>query len=75
MAKSTVTDLAKTCVTPLFRRPQSPQGCPKKQNHSLSSNLVVWCAKIGPKTKKLQKTANMKQNHQKDCFLFFQIEA
>ena len=43
-------------ITPLFRRPQGPQGCPEKQNYPLSLNLVVWCAKIGPKTKKLQKT-------------------
>ena len=43
-------------ITPLFRRPQGPQGCLEKQNHPLSSNLVVWCAKIGPKTKKLWKT-------------------
>ena len=49
----TVTDLANSCVTPLFRRPQGSQGSLEKQNHPLSSNLVVWCAKIGPKTKKL----------------------
>ena len=29
---------------------QGPQGCLEKQNHSLNSNLVVWCAKTGPKT-------------------------
>ena len=52
----TVTNLANSCVTPLFRRPQDSQGCLEKWNHPLSSNLVVWCAKIGPKTKKLQKT-------------------
>ena len=43
-------------ITPLFRRPQGSQGCLEKQNCPLSSNLVVWCAKIGPKTQKLQKT-------------------
>ena len=37
------------------QRPQRPQGCLKKQNHPLSSNLVVWCAKIGPKTQDLWK--------------------
>ena len=42
-------------ITPLFRRPQGPQGYLEKQNYPLSLNLVVWCAKIGPKTKKLQK--------------------
>ena len=41
-------------ITPLFRRPQGPQGCLEKQNHPLSLNLVVWRAKIWPKTKKLQ---------------------
>ena len=49
----TVTDLANFCATPLFRRPQGSQGCLEKQNYPLSSNLVVWCAKIGPKTKKV----------------------
>ena len=43
-------------ITPLLRRPQGPQGCLEKQNCPLSSNLAVWCAKIGPKTQKLQKT-------------------
>ena len=51
--KFTVTDLANFCVTPLFRRPQGSHGCLEKQNHPLSSNLVVWCTKIGPKTKKV----------------------
>ena len=46
----TVTDLVNSCVTPLFRRPQGSQGCLEKQNHPLSWNLVVWCAKIGPKS-------------------------
>ena len=43
-------------ITPLFRCLQGPQGCLEKQNHPLSSNLVVWRAKIWPKSKKLQKT-------------------
>ena len=43
-------------ITPLFRFPQGPQGCLDKQNYPLSLNLVVWCAKIGPKTKKLRET-------------------
>ena len=49
----TVTDLANSCVTPLFRHLQGSQWCLEKQNHPLNLNLVVWCAKIGPKTKKL----------------------
>ena len=31
---------------PLLWRPQGPLGCLEKQNHSLSLNLVVWCANI-----------------------------
>ena len=41
-------------ITPLFRRPQGRQRCLEKQNYPLSLNKVVWCAKIGPKTKKFQ---------------------
>ena len=51
-ADFTVTDLANSCATPLFRRPQGSQGCLEKQNHPLSLKLVVWCAKIEHKTKK-----------------------
>ena len=43
-------------ITPLLWRSQGPQGCLEKRNCPLSSNLAVWCAKIGPKTQKLQKT-------------------
>ena len=43
-------------ITPLLWRPQGPQGCLEKWNYPLSSNLEVWCAKIGPKIQKLQKT-------------------
>ena len=42
-------------ITPLFRRPQGSHGCQEKRNHPLNLNLVVWCAKIGPKSKKLWK--------------------
>ena len=42
-------------ITPLLWRPQGPQGCLEKQNFPLSSNLVVWCTKIWPKTQKLPK--------------------
>ena len=64
-----MTDLANSCVTPLFRRPQGSQGCLEKQNHPLSSNLVVWCAKIGPKTKKVKKTSELTKKIKNDCFL------
>ena len=46
-------------ITLLLWRPQGPQGCLEKPNYPLSSNLVVWCTKIGPKTKKVQKTSEM----------------
>ena len=52
----TVTESADFGFIPLLWRPQGPKGCLEKQNYPLSLNLVVWCAKIGPKTKKLQKT-------------------
>ena len=69
-AQCTVTDLANFCVTPLFRRPQGSQGCLEKRNHPLSSNLVVWCAKIGPKTKKVRKTSELtKKSVKNDGFL------
>ena len=44
-------------ISPLLWRPQSPQGCLKKQIYPLRSTLVVWCTKIGPKTQNLWKTA------------------
>ena len=46
-------------IPPLFRRPQASQGCLEKQNHPLTWNLVVWCAKIGPKTKKVWNTSEL----------------
>ena len=55
----TVTDLANSCVTPLFRHPQGYQECLEGQNYPLSLNLVVWCAKIGPKTQKVWKTSKL----------------
>ena len=43
-------------ITPLLWCSQGPQGCLEKRNCPLSLNLAVWCAKIGSKTQKLQKT-------------------
>ena len=42
--------------TPLLWLAQDPQGCLEKQSHPMSLNLVVWCAKIGSKAKKLWKS-------------------
>ena len=49
----TVTDLANSCATLLFRRPQGSLGRLEKQTHPLKENLVVWSAKIEPKTNKV----------------------
>ena len=55
----TVTGLANFGFTPILWRPQGPQGCLGEQNYPLSSNLVVWCAKIGLKTKEVRKTSEV----------------
>ena len=47
---STVTESADFGFNQLLRCPQDPQGCLEKQNCPLSLNLVVWRAKIGPKS-------------------------
>ena len=55
---------------PLFWRPQGPHGCLEKQNHPLISNLVLWCAKIGPKSHNFWKTSEMTRKTTKnDGFL------
>ena len=43
-------------VSPNFNSASPSERCLEKQNYPLRSNLVVWCAKIGPQTQKLQKT-------------------
>ena len=55
----TVTGLANFSFTPLLWHPQGPQGCLEQQNYPLSSNLVIWCAKIGLKIKKVWKLSEM----------------
>ena len=66
----TVTGLANFGFTPLLWHPQGSQGCLEKQNYPLSSNVVVWCAKIGPKTNKVRKTSEMTRKTSKnDGFL------
>ena len=49
----------------LLTRPQGPQGCQMKQNHSLNMPLEVWCAKIDPKLNKLEKTIKIEKNSSK----------
>ena len=56
-------------ISQIIWGPQGPQGCLKKQNHPLSSNLVVWCTKIQPKTKNLWK--NVENPSFYDIFLWF----
>jgi hypothetical protein len=62
----TVTDLANSCVTPLFRRPQGSQGCLEKQNHPLRLNLVVWCAKDWAQNQENLKSPKIDQNNVKN---------
>ena len=70
MYRNTVTGSADFVFILLLRRPQGPQRCLEKQNYPLSWNLAVWCAKIGPKTQKLQKTSEMTRKTTKnDVFL------
>ena len=49
----------------LLTRPQGPQGCQMKRNHSLNMPLEVWCAKIDPKLNKLEKTIKIELNSSK----------
>ena len=54
----------------LLTRPQGPQGCQMKRNHSLNMPLEVWCAKIDPKLNKLEKTIKIEKKLVKNvCFL------
>ena len=65
-----MTGLADFGFTPLLWRTLDLQGYLEKQNYPLSSNLVVWCAKIGLKTKKVQKISEMTRKTSKnDGFL------
>ena len=63
---STVTGSADFGFSLLLWRPQGSKGCLEKQNHSLSWNLVVWCPKIGPKTKKVWKTSELTKKNVKN---------
>ena len=67
---NTVTESSDFGFIPLLWLPQDPQGCLEKQNHSLISNLVLWCAKIGPKSHNFWKTSEMTRKTTKtDGFL------
>ena len=66
----TLTESADLGFIPLFWHPQGPQGCLEKQNHPLILNLVLWCAKIGPKSHSFWKTSEMTRKTTKnDGFL------
>jgi hypothetical protein len=52
----------KTLVSPLLIHPQESQGCQKMRQEPLNMPLEVWCAKIAPKLKNIQKSAR------KQCF-------
>ena len=65
--------MASLCSTaaPDCRNSQCKGRCLERGNQPLSSNLVVWCAKIGPKTKKVQKTSELaKQMSKNDSMVF-----
>ena len=46
----------KTLVSPLLTRPQRSQGCQTMHQDPLNMPVVVWCAKIAPKLKNIQKS-------------------
>jgi hypothetical protein len=70
MALYTLTVSADFGFIPLFWHPQGPHGCLEKQNYPLISNLVLWCAKIGPKSHNFRKTSEMTRKTTKnDGFL------
>ena len=46
----------KTHISPLLTRPQGSQGCQKMRQDPLNMPVEVWCAKIAPKLKNIQKS-------------------
>jgi hypothetical protein len=46
----------KTLVSPLLTRPQGSQGCQKMCQDLLNMPVEIWCAKIAPKLKNIQKS-------------------
>ena len=46
----------KTIISSIWMRLQGPQGCQKMRHHPLNKLMEVWCAKIEPKLKKIQKS-------------------
>ena len=62
---NTVAVWPENSFSPLLTRPQGPQGCQMKRNHSLNMPLEVWCAKIDPKLNKLEKTIKIEKNSSK----------
>ena len=45
-----------TLVSPLLIRPQGAQGCQKMRQDPLNMQQEVWCAKIAPNLKNIQKS-------------------
>ena len=45
----------KTLISFIWTRPQGPQGCQKMRQEPLNTPFEVWCAKIAPKLKTVQK--------------------
>jgi hypothetical protein len=46
----------KTLVSPLLMRSKGSQGCQKMPQDPLNMPVEVWCAKIAPKLKNIQKS-------------------
>ncbi len=62
----------KTLVSPLLTRPQGSQGCQKMRQDPLNMPVEVWCAKIAPKLKNIQKSLR-KQGFFDICFSILTI--
>ena len=46
----------KTLIHSIWMRPQEPQGCQKMRQDPLNTPFEVWCAKIAPRLKSIQKS-------------------
>ena len=46
----------KNLIYSIWTRPQEPQGCQKMRHDPLNTLFEVWCAKIAPKLKNIQKS-------------------
>ena len=59
----------KTMISSIWMHLQGPHGCQKMCHHPLNKLMEVWCAKIEPKLKKIQKSVRK----QAFSIIFFQF--